>query len=167
LRTFFVKPLNDQVKQINSLFQAETEPLKILSAKIDTELKTYFIAEEKRREEELQEKLKAQREEEALAAKLKAEAEAAGLPMPEIKTPTVLEVTDSVEVVPTSTKTAAGTMSYKKVWQWEVEDEDALRLSRPDLFILDEKAVNALVRGGEREVKGLRIFQDVQTSGRV
>ena len=166
LRTFFVKPLNDQVKNINDLFKAETEPLKALGAKIDAELKTFFLQEEARKEKELQEKLAQQRADEEAARKIKEEAEKAGVVV-EVPTPqTIVEVHNSVEPVATTTKTASGSLSYKKVWTWKLEDEAKLRAARPDLFVLDEKKVNALVRDGVRELEGVTIYQDVQTSGR-
>lgn len=67
----------------------------------------------------------------------------------------------------TTTRTHSGVFSVKKVWRWEVENEELLRKAHPELFILDEKAVNKLVQSGEREIAGIRIFQESQAAMKV
>lgn len=63
-------------------------------------------------------------------------------------------------------RTHAGVFSVKKVWNWEVEDMNILRKAHPELFVLDEKAVNKLMRDGEREIAGIRFFQVSQGATR-
>jgi hypothetical protein len=69
-----------------------------------------------------------------------------------------------VEVAEPTIRTEAGKVTKKKVWKWEIEDLEVLRKSHPELFTLNEKLLNDLVRAGSREIQGVRIFQDVQIS---
>lgn len=155
LRVFFVKPLNDQVSEINKMFKPQASPLIAIEAKIKEEMKRYFIQEETKKKAELEEKLKAQE-------KLNEELKQTGL---DIQI-TNLEVVDSVKMPEKSIKSSSGTVSHKKVWTYEVVDLNALRAARPDLFELDRAKVTALVREGVRELEGVRIYEDVQISAR-
>ncbi len=67
---------------------------------------------------------------------------------------------EPVEALKTSVRTDSGLMSRKKIWKWRVKDEAKLRNAYPELFVLDEKAVNAMVKGGAREVEGIEIYQE-------
>lgn len=63
-------------------------------------------------------------------------------------------------------RTHAGVFSVKKVWKWEIENLDLLRKTHPELFVLDEKAVNKLMRDGVRELAGIKFFQISQGATR-
>lgn len=63
-------------------------------------------------------------------------------------------------------RTHAGVFSVKKVWNWEVTDEKMLRNFHPELFVLDEKAVNKLMREGQHDIAGIRFFQVSQGATR-
>ena len=63
-------------------------------------------------------------------------------------------------------RTHAGVFSVKKVWTWKVENMDLLRKSHPELFILDEKAVNKLMRDGIHDIAGINFFQVSQGATR-
>ena len=58
----------------------------------------------------------------------------------------------------------------RRSWKYELLDIQALHAARPELVTLTEKAaaINALIRGdnGERNIPGLRIFQDVEVGTR-
>ncbi len=85
---------------------------------------------------------------EALQKKIKADAKAAGVKAPEITIP----VTTKKETM----RGEKGTLITKKRWTWEVMDED--KVPRQYLKI-DNKALTTAVRAGERNIKGVRIFE--------
>lgn len=189
-----VKPLNEQRNKIFAQAKFYTEPLEAAFRAVTGVLKQYMdeqarIAEEharKLREEQetadrieaakIAEALKKQRELEEAAktanfeeqenleraakeeAKKAAEAQAV-LDKKEIQL---------VEAAPKSIRTASGAMTTRKlIWDWELQDIKALYASRPDLFLVDEKKINQLVKkDGVRELPGVRIFQDSTLSGR-
>lgn len=101
----------------------------------------------------------------AEAAKAEAAAEAA-------KAEAAQEALDTkevqlVEVAPKSFRSTSGALATRKLhWTWEVTDIAKLMKERPDLFIVDEKQINKMVRDGERELPGIRIFQDSTLSMR-
>lgn len=187
LRKFFVQPLNDQVKAINNKFKLQTEPLAKLEDKIKSALILY-VEEKERLAQEEADRLRAEQEEkeridrEKLAKALKAEEEARlkaenarsdasrkkAEEMAEKAKQQRLEATAAlenqemvlVEAPEKSVRAEGGLMTAKKIWTFEVVDEKKLRAFRPDLFILDAKAVQTEIRGGEREIAGLRIYQE-------
>lgn len=72
-----------------------------------------------------------------------------------------------VEEAPKSVRTASGAMATRKLkWVWEVTDFAELLAKRPDLLIIDETKVNGLVKGGEREIPGIRIYQESEIASR-
>ncbi len=61
----------------------------------------------------------------------------------------------------------ASGMSAKPVWKYRVTDIAALYAARPDLCELTDKPslINAAIRtGGERNIPGLEIFEEIETS---
>lgn len=194
LRHEFVDGLNAQVKKINNTFKMQIEPLEkmenVLKVAItkfmeEEERKARAEAERVRKEQEAKEKAeqeriaKMQAEEERLrkeaeAAKneeerKKLEAEAEKKKEEAEKAEEQLAVTP-IEVVDEPEKTVrseSGTFSLKKVWKWEVENEELLRKAHPELFILDIKAVNKLVQSGKREIAGVKIYQASEGAMRV
>jgi len=148
LRVAFVKPLNDQVKMINDTFKKEAQPLINLEFKIKSARRTYALELEaiaqKKRAEEFQ---KARESQDEVGAGIQS---ILAVPEPE-----------------TAVRTSEGTASIKKVWTFEVEDEKKLRKYYPQLFVLDEKALRAMITGGKREIAGVRVFQDFQAVTRI
>jgi hypothetical protein len=62
----------------------------------------------------------------------------------------------AVEVAPTELASASGSASTRMVWKATVTDEAAVPRK---YLIVDQKAVNAAVKAGEREIPGVRIEQ--------
>lgn len=66
-----------------------------------------------------------------------------------------------VEESPKNVRTEGGLMSTKKVWKFEVTDEAKVP---KEFWVIDQKKINEAVKNGERELPGVRIFQDTQIS---
>lgn len=191
LRKFFVGPLNDQVKAINNKFKMQLAPLEEMEAQVkkvltdymrEKERKAYEAAEKARKEREAIEAEEFRKQEEALRketeaanaalaeknkkkrAALEAEAEKARLERLASQEVLDQQVTTLVEAPAKSVRANGGLLISKKTWTFEVVDEDLLMQKCPNLFILDTKAVNALIQGGEREIPGLKIFQETSVN---
>lgn len=172
LKSFFTDPLKEQVKNINTMFDSQLDPLLAAEGKIKTSLSAYFSKKEAEAKNRIEEELKKQAEEkkrlEEEHRKALEEAAKNNQPAPEPpKVPTAMEAVATVEAPKTTVKTSTGSTSFRKIWKWEVEDMTALIAARPDLFIVDAAKVTALVRSGERELPGVRIFQEVSASTRI
>lgn len=191
LRKFFVGPLNDQVKAINNKFKMQLAPLEEMEAQVKGVLTNYMrekerkaqeAAEQARKEREAQERIEQEKmeaarraQEEAMAKasrarseekrkELEAKAEAARLEQEEAQKRIDEQVTTLVEAPAKSVRANGGLLVSKKTWTFEVTDEDLLMKKCPNLFVLDTKAVNALIQGGEREIPGLKIFQETSVN---
>ena len=170
LRKFFTAPLNAQLKSINAMFKCQSEPLKEVEKILKAKLIAYGDEKEarliKEREEQAKKDAAALKKEQEAAAELAAEeakSRKPSDPIPVVEPPKPVEV-EPIEAPEQTVRTDSGSATRKKVWTWKVKDEKRLREVRPDLFVLDEKAVNQLVRDGVREVEGLDIYQDTQLS---
>lgn len=148
LRTFFVKPLNDQVRSINDMFKNQSSPLIELEVRIKAARRVYALMQEEEANKKRLAELEAAKE-----TMGHAEAEIAAIV--------------SVPVPAESVKLDSGTGSIKKVWTFEVEDEKKLRKYYPQLFVLDTQALRALITGGKREIAGVRVYQDLQPVTRI
>jgi hypothetical protein len=63
----------------------------------------------------------------------------------------------------TSVRTDSGSSTERKTWAYEVTDFSKL----PDAFkVENSKAINEAIRNGERNISGLRIYQEISLSGR-
>lgn len=164
LRQFYVveeRKAQEEVRRKQAEYDEQQRKAREEAARIEAERKAKEAEAEAARKAAEEAKSAAQRKKLEAEAKLK-EAEAAKL---EEKAEAVVEEAlldvPVVEAPAVNTRTGSGLTSYKKVWKWKVENEDLLRKLRPELFILDEKAVNKLVQSGERKVAGLFIYEDV------
>jgi len=159
LRTFFVKPLNDQVKAINDRFKLAVQPLKDAETLISGKIIDYRrkenarIAEERRAEEERQRKEfeAEQAKKMAEAKKLKGiEKEMAMAEVPQDFTPEV-DLKQKKQII-----TNAGTLKTRLTWKATVLDE----MSVPREFLsVDIVKINQAVRSGVREIAGVKIEQ--------
>lgn len=146
-RKFFVQPLNDQVKRINLWFKGRMEPLEKADGTIRSKVLVFRQEQERRRREE-EERLRklAQKEQKRLEKQAIKKGEPAPPPIP-------------VPIIPEQSKSVHGdfgTVSAKKVWDFEVLDE--MKIPR-EFLMVNEKAVRAAVKAGVRNIPGVRVFQ--------
>lgn len=194
LRKEFVGPLNEQVKKINNMFKAQSEPLENFEGILKGKLKIYLdeqdrlariAAEAARKEQEAKEA--AERAALAEAARKQAEADrlakeaeqAKGAEQKKLQelaeqakqaneqaqqaaSVAVIEAANETLIVAPSksVRTEDGMASRKLVWKFEVENLVLTMKAHPELFELNQKAVNQLIQSGERSIAGLRIYQD-------
>lgn len=162
-RSFFVKPLNDHVREINNLFKGLMEPL-IKGERILKEKLLQRQAEERKRMEEERraaEKAAREAEEAARAARLLAAREQTVQAEEKAHEATAAagEARSMVPLalpMPASKKVGGGSITSRKVWRFEVVD---LKLVPRSMLKLDEPAVREAIKLGAREVPGLRIYQ--------
>jgi hypothetical protein len=146
-RKFFVKPLQDHVSRINLFFKNFTEPLDGFKNDISRKLLTYRSEQEQKRREE--EDL-FRKEQEKLQKKAEKTAVRNGTPIP-APLPIV-----AIPVAAKTTFNDLGAVTAKKTWQWDVVN---LAVIPREYLCVDEKKINALVRAGVREIKGIKIYQ--------
>lgn len=142
-RTGLVKPANDFVKSINTLFKSLASPIEQADSAIRSKLLKYRQdqAEIARKEQERLNKLAAQQQ-----VRLDKKAEAKGVEAPTIVAP----------VVAPPPKTVAG-VTARKVTKCRVVDAAKV----PDRFKrIDEVALNAAVRAGERDIPGVEVYEE-------
>lgn len=164
LRQFYIaeeKKAKAAAEKAQREYEAEQAKAAAEAAKLAAEQRAKEQAAEAARKAAEEAKTAAQRK------KLEAEAKAADEAAKQLEQKAEQVVEEAMLDVPVveapavNTRTGSGLTSYKKVWKWKVENEQLLRKIRPELFILDEKAVNKLVQSGERKVAGLFIYEDV------
>jgi hypothetical protein len=179
-RKLIVKPMNDQVKEINATFKAVVEPLeeperKMKSALADYQRRQREAAEEAARRA-AEEQRRAQEEAEARAAQDRMAAQLAGLePSQEDPVVAVAPVVPEMVHVPTI-HTAAATASTTRRWTWEITDLNALLgaiingEAPPELVQVIGKEVMAYTKpeamgkeikeNGAQPIPGIRFFQE-------
>lgn len=146
-RKFFVKPLQDHVARINLFFKNFTEPLQGFKDEISTKLLTYRSEQEAKRQAEEERKRK---EQERLTRKAEKQYEKTGVavsaPLPIVAVPEA----------PKTTFSDLGAVTAKKAWAWSITNE---KLIPREYLCIDEKKINAVIRAGIREIKGISIYQ--------
>jgi hypothetical protein len=152
-RTKLVKPLNEHVKMINAQAKMVMGPLEAADRYLREQM-TAFTLEQRRVAE-------------AEAARVKAEADAAALElaakMENVGADSIAEgivehaLTQEAAPIKTApTHTAFGTTAgYRERWVYELVDD---ALVPREYLCVDDVAVNRAVKGGAREIAGLRIF---------
>lgn len=152
LRHWFTDPLEAQKKAIIAKFKADDAPLeqaeRIVSQKhLEWDREQREAAEAARREEERLRRLA-----EARQAKAGRDAPTPIIPMPTVWAP------------PKTVRTAAGSLTVKTVWSFEVVDLSAL----PDEYkAADAVKIGRVVRAGVRQIPGVRIFETESLGGRL
>jgi len=143
LRVEKVKPLNDEVDNINAIFKSIMAPLKEADTLTNNELLRYRQVEDAKRRE-------------ALAI----EAEKLALAQREAKLNEGVITVDLTpvpkpDVQPKSIQTDAGSVGIRQLPDWELED---ITKVPAEFLILDKVAVGKQVRAGRRNIPGIRIW---------
>ena len=146
-RKTMVKPINDGLKAINEWFKRFSVPLEKADKTLRNKILTYRREQERLRREEEERLRKLQEKEQK---RLEKQAQKKGAPPP----PPV--VMPSVELQAKTVRGQMGSVSAKKVWDFEIIDVD--RIPR-EFMIPNEKAIRAAVKAGVRSISGVRIFQ--------
>jgi hypothetical protein len=136
-RTLTVKPLNDQVRQINSWYKKPLDKLKSIESTMKKMLAQYQL-----RQRQEQEKLLAQ-----AASEKTDHAEAQLLVMQAAK----------------KTAPAISGVSVREVWKWDLSDESKVPM---EYYSLDHSKIDAAVKSGKRDIPGIRVYQDAQVAVR-
>ena len=174
-RTFMVKPLNAHVRNINARFKLYSQPLgratvtlkgKIIHFNKEMQrLRNEEIAKQKKTEaeERARQEAKTRRIQEEAEAEAAAEALSTGksyeppkVDIPQFVSPLRPAPAPTYQVQKT-VRADLGTVTAKKKWTYEIEDED---LIPRDYLMVNEKKIAAVVRAGVRQIQGVRIYQE-------
>lgn len=157
-RTAITKPTNDFLKTINNFFKGFSEPLDNAEKVINQKLIKFqqdqarIEAEKKRKEQaELVEKARLE------AEKLREEGKdrQANLVTKAAETIAKEEVKEEIKSISIGGKSA---FTIRKKPEFEVVDLQVLASARPDLITANEILIGQLIRGGVREIPGIRIW---------
>lgn len=141
-RKFFSVPLNNILSSLNEKARILKDPINRIIQKVNGKLIEY-----KRKADEA-----ARKEREKLQKKIERAAEN-GKPIP---------VQPQINV-PKTVRADAGTLSYKKVWRYEIINEQEVPR---EYLMLDTSKIQKVINAGVRSIPGLRIFEDIGTSFR-
>jgi hypothetical protein len=136
-RTLTVKPMNDQVREINSWYKKPIDKLK----SIETSLKE-MLADYQVRQREEQERLLTE------AASEKTDHQEAQLLI--------------MEAAKKATPAVSG-VSLREVWKWDLEEPLKVPM---DYYSIDPAKIEAAVKAGVREIPGVRIYKDTRIAVR-
>jgi hypothetical protein len=144
-RKFFVKPLNDHVKNINDGFHEVAKPFEQGLLSLNIKRSEYIKLEQQRIEKERQAKVQ--------EAMVKADAEGKDA----TKVVEKIEKQAEKELKAASTVSTGVSTSYMaKVWTWDIED---LKLVPWEFLTVDDAKVTKAVGEGVRKIAGIKIFQ--------
>jgi hypothetical protein len=157
MRDYFVRPLNNQVKDINNMFKMQSEPFVIMEKLIKGEIVKYHEEQERIA---MDAEIKRREEEEKLRAKL----EAAKTEKQKDKLEQKIEAVQVPVAAPQQTiRTNAGVVSVKKVWTFKITDQSLV----PDEFWeINETMIRKEIAAGNRDIPGVNIYQESQIASR-
>lgn len=136
-RTLTVKPLNDQVREINAWYKKPLDKLKAIENTMKKMLAQYQL-----RQRQEQERLLAE-----AASEQTDHAQAQLLVMQAAK----------------KTAPVVSGVSVREVWKWEFKDASKIPM---EYYSIDHSKIDAAVRSGKRDIPGIRIYQDAQVAVR-
>lgn len=145
LRKFFVQPFNDQVKNINAFFKNVANPVVTAETGLRNRI-TDYVAEQQRIADEKQ------KEADKEAAKAAKAAEKRGEKVEDFEAPA--PQTPDIQ-------TSSGRLSTKKVWTWKTKNE---KLIPREYLMIDSVKIRDAIRSGERNIKGIEIYQEIQSA---
>jgi len=158
LKKYYERPHTEYVNTLRNIFKVFLDPCEFVPRFLSPKLsawRTFQDNERRRRIAEQEALVKKQQEEEAKKAQESADKGAAYTPV----TPAPVVVPE----VPKTTRTSGGSSSQRKEWTFEITDPDLVPLKyRP----INETLIRKDVRGGLREIPGVRVYQDYITGFR-
>ncbi len=168
-RKFFVKPMQDHVKNINEQFKKLTVPLEEAEGVLKDKLLGYIKELQKKEAEESRIRQEKEREENKVK-----QATINDFLGPEEKQVIIEEKPIVIDDKPKVTIDSGLGKSYtRKVWRWKVIDESKIP---DDYYRLDEKMIDTLVKAHTKTVKGvsindliipgIEVYQDTEISTR-
>lgn len=156
-RKSWVKPLNEQVKRLNGMFKIQQEPFTKIE-KIAKDKIGKFMAEEEERQEKIRKDEQEKADREALAAATKASASGDEAQADAILDQSIAAGDKEPEKAIVRGNLGSST-STRSVWKHEVVDPGKV----PSKYMMvDESAIKAAVKNGERDIPGIRIYEDKQ-----
>jgi hypothetical protein len=144
-RTISVKPLNDEVKEINAWFKPALERLKDCEAELKRIMGAYSLAKQQEQQRILAEAAKA--------------AEAALVTSSDPQQSVMALVQQATEA---QAPRVAG-VSVSRVWKWELVDPAQVPL---EFWSIDPAKLDAAVKAGTREIPGVRVYEDARVIAR-
>ena len=144
LKEFFVRPLKDQTKKIEGLFNEKLRPLLKIEKDIKELMKDYTLKQRAKVREENERQLKLKEARDARAKK-------AGKPIDLTPAPTVAKPETMVE-------TEEGRITKKSHWTFKLIDEK--KIPREYLKV-DDKMIRKAIAKGIKEIDGVCIYEDV------
>ena len=139
IRKTAVKPFNDKVKLINDFVKTISNALSSLDYSIRSKMRQY--AEELEAERRKQEEKNAKKIEKAIEK---------GKPVP------IIQVVETHE----RAKTDVGTISYQKVWTFQIINDSQIPR---EYCTPSESMIRAAVKAGQRMIPGVRIYEETKT----
>ncbi len=143
-RKEYTQPINEHLKAVNEAFKALVEPL-LAADKITRGKVLDYRAEQERKRQEAEDIARVERE--------TAERKAALTGEPVV----VPEVVEAPPIAPDRYRAEMGTLGKAVIWKFEVIDFSLL----PDRFKMENATlIGKVVRAGEREIPGVRIWSE-------
>ncbi len=161
------EPFLEATRSLDAAAKVKLAPLADAKAKVTGLLNTFLREEEQRRVAEARRAEEARRAAAEEQRQREAEAAKAGQPAPE---PEPIYAPAPAAAEPTRIRGDYGTLtSARKVWKHEVTDYTVAFMAvekNANVREAIDKAIAAQVRSGEREIAGVRIFEDTVASVR-
>lgn len=153
VRKEIIEEPNEYVKSVNAFAKIFTEKLQVIESLMKQKIAQYrAVQEQKRREAELAAKKAA----DELQKQLNAQAKALGTEPVQVATPII-------PIGPPVTRTETGAAHGRKAWTFEVENEPEI----PREYLeVSTKKINDAIRGGIRQIAGIKIYQKDTTTFR-
>ena len=156
LKNELTKPMADAVKSANNWFKMQKQPFEKIELYIKGLIGDYTFEVERLAMEARKKAEAEQKELEDAQKKLEAEAKKKNEPAPEPVAPLA-----PMEKPKVAVQTEHGKVITKKLWTYDIEDETKI----PREFLtVDRAKVTQAVRNGERDIKGIKIYQKVSVA---
>lgn len=144
-RTISVKPLNDEVKEINNWFKPALDRLKECETELKKIMGSYSLAKQQEQQRILAEAAKAA--EEALVTASNPQQNVMAL----------------VQQATAAQAPKVAGVSVSRVWKWELVDPAQVPM---EYWSIDASKLDAAVKGGTREIPGVRVYEDARVVAR-